>query len=318
MSDEESLFEEPDEAFEDGEKDSEEAAEEELIASHFPNEEVMDAANLYLREIGFAALLTAAEEVHYARLVQKGDQDARRHMIEANLRLVVKIARRYVNRGLALLDLIEEGNLGLIRAVEKFDPELGYRFSTYATWWIRQTMERALMNQTRTIRLPIHVVKQLNTYLRAARQLAQELDHDPSAEEIARLLERPVTEVSRILELNERVTSVDVPMGRSGDKTVVETIADTSLSDPEELLEEDDMALALENLLGQLTDKQQEVLARRFGLRNHDPQTLEQVGREVGLTRERVRQIQVEALRRLRALMLRDGLDPGVVFGDRF
>ena len=162
------------------------------------------------------------------------------------------------------------------------------------------------------------MVQKLNTYLRAARQLAQELDHDPSAEEIARLLERPVTEVSRILELNERVTSVDVPMGRSGDKTVVETIADNAVSDPEELLEEDDMALALENLLGQLTDKQQEVLARRFGLRNHDPQTLEQVGREVGLTRERVRQIQVEALRRLRALMLRDGLDPGVVFGDRF
>lgn len=318
MSDEESLFEEPEDTLEDGEEDAEEAVEEALTASHFPNEEVMDAANLYLREIGFAALLTAEEEVYYARLVQKGDQEARRHMIEANLRLVVKIARRYVNRGLALLDLIEEGNLGLIRAVEKFDPELGYRFSTYATWWIRQTMERALMNQTRTIRLPIHVVKQLNTYLRAARQLAQELDHDPSAEEIARLLERPVTEVSRILELNERVTSVDVPMGRSGDKTVVETIADNAVSDPEELLEEDDMALALENLLGQLTDKQQEVLARRFGLRNHDPQTLEQVGREVGLTRERVRQIQVEALRRLRALMLRDGLDPGVVFGDRF
>ena len=318
MSDEESLFEEPEDTLEDGEEDAEEAVEEALTASHFPNEEVMDAANLYLREIGFAALLTAEEEVYYARRVQKGDQEARRHMIEANLRLVVKIARRYVNRGLALLDLIEEGNLGLIRAVEKFDPELGYRFSTYATWWSRQTMERALMNQTRTIRLPIHVVKQLNTYLRAARQLAQELDHDPSAEEIARLLERPVTEVSRILELNERVTSVDVPMGRSGDKTVVETIADNAVSDPEELLEEDDMALALENLLGQLTDKQQEVLARRFGLRNHDPQTLEQVGREVGLTRERVRQIQVEALRRLRALMLRDGLDPGVVFGDRF
>jgi RNA polymerase nonessential primary-like sigma factor len=277
----------------------------------------MDAANLYLREIGYAALLTAQEEVHYARLVQKGDEDARHHMIESNLRLVVKIARRYVNRGLALLDLIEEGNLGLIRAVEKFDPELGYRFSTYATWWIRQTMERALMNQTRTIRLPIHVVKQLNTFLRAARQLAQELDHDPSAEEIARLLERPVAEVSRILELNERVTSVDIPLGRSSDRTVIETIADTSVSDPEELLEEDDMAQALENLLGQLTDKQQEVLIRRFGLRNYDPQTLEEVGREVGLTRERVRQIQVEALRRLRSLMLRDGLDPLVVFGDK-
>jgi len=278
----------------------------------------MDAASLYLKEIGFAPLLTAEEEVYFARLVQKGDAKARSHMIESNLRLVVKIARRYVNRGLALLDLIEEGNLGLIRAVEKFDPELGFRFSTYATWWIRQTMERALMNQTRTIRLPIHVVKQLNTYLKAARQLAQELDHDPSAEEIARLLEKPVTDVTRILELNERVSSVDIPMGRSSDKTIIETIADTTRSDPEELLEEVDMAVALENLLGQLADKQQEVLARRFGLRNHDPQTLEEVGLEVGLTRERVRQIQVEALRRLRSLMLREGLNPDVIFGEHY
>ncbi len=317
MNDEDGLLDDPEDSLEGEEGEPDGGAEDVLATNNFPNEEVMDAANLYLREIGYAALLTAEEEVYYARLVQQGDQDARRHMIESNLRLVVKIARRYINRGLALLDLIEEGNLGLIRAVEKFDPELGYRFSTYATWWIRQTMERALMNQTRTIRLPIHVVKQLNTYLRAARQLAQELDHDPSAEEIARLLEKPVAEVSRVLELNERVTSVDLPVGRSGDKTIVETIADTSPSDPEALLEEDDMVSALENLLDQLSDKQQEVLVRRFGLRNHDPQTLEEVGREVGLTRERVRQIQVEALRRLRALMLREGLDPSVIFADR-
>lgn len=322
MSDEDSIFDGAEEDIEgltpEGEQEDDADIEGEVSPSHFPNEEVMDAANLYLREIGFAPLLTAEEEVYFARLVQKGDTKARAHMIESNLRLVVKIARRYVNRGLALLDLIEEGNLGLIRAVEKFDPELGFRFSTYATWWIRQTMERALMNQTRTIRLPIHVVKQLNIYLKAARQLAQELDHDPSAEEIARLLEKPVADVSRILELNERVSSVDVPMGRSSDRTIIETIADTTLSDPEELLEEDDMAMALENLLGQLTDKQQEVLIRRFGLRNHDPQTLEEVGLEVGLTRERVRQIQVEALRRLRSLMLREGLNPDVIFGEHY
>lgn len=317
MSDEDDLLDDPEDSLDDvdGESDVEDL-DDVLATNNFPREEVMDAANLYLREIGFAALLTAEEEVYYARLVQQGDEKARHHMIESNLRLVVKIARRYVNRGLALLDLIEEGNLGLIRAVEKFDPELGYRFSTYATWWIRQTMERALMNQTRTIRLPIHVVKQLNTYLRASRQLAQELDHDPSPEEIAQLLEKPVEEVTRVLELNERVTSVDLPFGRSGEKTLVETIADLSQSDPEEMLEEDDMADALMKLISQLTEKQQEVLVRRFGLNHYNPQTLEEVGREVGLTRERVRQIQVEALRRLRSLMLREGLDPSVLFNE--
>ena len=167
----------------------------------------LDATQLYLNEIGFSPLLTPEEEVFFARLAQKGDPAGRKRMIESNLRLVVKIARRYVNRGLSLLDLIEEGNLGLIRAVEKFDPERGFRFSTYATWWIRQTIERAIMNQTRTIRLPIHVVKELNVYLRAARELTQKLDHEPSPEEIANLLEKPVGEVKRMLGLNERVSS---------------------------------------------------------------------------------------------------------------
>jgi len=170
----------------------------------------LDATQLYLNEIGFSPLLTPEEEVHFARLAQKGDPAGRKRMIESNLRLVVKIARRYVNRGLSLLDLVEEGNLGLIRAVEKFDPERGFRFSTYATWWIRQTIERAIMNQTRTIRLPIHVVKELNVYLRAARELTQKLDHEPSPEEIANLLEKPVGEVKRMLGLNERVTSVTI------------------------------------------------------------------------------------------------------------
>lgn len=276
----------------------------------------IDATNMYLREIGFSPLLTAEEEVYYARQIREGDESARKRMIESNLRLVVKIARRYVNRGLALLDLIEEGNLGLMRAVEKFDPELGYRFSTYATWWIKQTIERGLMNQTRTIRLPIHVVKRLNACMRAARELAQKLDHEPSAEEIALMLDRPVSEVTKMLELNERVTSVDVPVGRSGEKTIVETLTDEQSMGPEEQLEDSELSGQIERLLDQLPEKQSEVIARRFGLRGQESQTLEQVGKAVGLTRERVRQIQVEALRRLRVLMLREGLDPNVLFGE--
>jgi RNA polymerase nonessential primary-like sigma factor len=169
-------------------------------------EKSLDATQLYLNEIGYSPLLSADEEKHFSRLALKGDESGRRRMIESNLRLVVKISRRYINRGLTLLDLIEEGNLGLIRAVEKFDPERGFRFSTYATWWIRQTIERAIMNQTRTIRLPIHVVKELNVYLRAARELTQKLDHEPSADEIADMLDKPKADVERLLGLNERVT----------------------------------------------------------------------------------------------------------------
>ncbi|KZY73241.1 RNA polymerase sigma factor RpoS, partial [Oleiphilus sp. HI0065] len=255
---------------------------------------------MYLNEIGFSPLLSAEEEVHFARLAQKGDEAGRKRMIESNLRLVVKIARRYVNRGLTLLDLIEEGNLGLIRAVEKFDPERGFRFSTYATWWIRQTIERAIMNQTRTIRLPIHVVKELNLYLRAARELTQKLDHEPSAEEIADLLDKPVADVKKMLGLNERVASVDTPIGVNGDKSLLDTVADESAADPAEILQDNDLQGSIDGWLDQLSGKQQEVLSRRFGLRGYKMSTLEEVGSEIGLTRERVRQIQVEALKRLR------------------
>ncbi len=173
----------------------------------------LDATQLYLNEIGYSPLLSPEEEVYFSRLARKGVESGRKRMIESNLRLVVKIARRYINRGLTLLDLIEEGNLGLIRAVEKLDPERGFRFSTYATWWIRQTIERAIMNQTRTKRLPIHVVKELNVYLRAARELTQRLDHEPSADDIAVMLDNPVSEVKRMLGLNDRVASVDTPLG---------------------------------------------------------------------------------------------------------
>ncbi len=274
----------------------------------------LDATQLYLNEIGFSPLLTPQEEVHFARLAQKGDPAGRKRMIESNLRLVVKIARRYINRGLSLLDLIEEGNLGLIRAVEKFDPERGFRFSTYATWWIRQTIERAIMNQTRTIRLPIHVVKELNVYLRAARELTQKLDHEPSAEEIANLLEKPVSDVKRMLGLNERVASVDVSLGPDSDKTLLDTLTDERPTDPCELLQDDDLSQSIDQWLSDLTEKQREVVIRRFGLRGHESCTLEEVGREIGLTRERVRQIQVEALKRLREIMEKNGLSSESLF----
>jgi RNA polymerase nonessential primary-like sigma factor len=268
----------------------------------------LDPTQLYLNEIGFVPLLTADEEKHYARLTQKGDEAARKRMIESNLRLVVKISRRYLHRGMSLLDLIEEGNLGLMRAVEKFDPERGFRFSTYATWWIRQTIERAIMNQARTIRLPIHVVKELNGCLRAARELTQKLDHEPSAGEIANLIDKSAADVSRLLGLNERVSSMDAPLGPDSDASVVETVADNQGRDPSEQLQEDTVHDSIATWLNQLTEKQREVVVRRFGLMGHDSSTLEEVGQEIGLTRERVRQIQVEALKRLRRVLEREGL----------
>ncbi|MCY4330379.1 MAG: RNA polymerase sigma factor RpoS [Endozoicomonadaceae bacterium] len=268
----------------------------------------LDATQLYLNEIGFSPLLSPEEETHFSRLARKGVDAGRQRMIESNLRLVVKISRRYINRGLSLLDLIEEGNLGLIRAVEKFDPERGFRFSTYATWWIRQTIERAIMNQTRTIRLPIHVVKELNVYLRASRELTQKLDHDPTPEEIAALLNKPVSDVKRMLGLNERVTSVDTPLGHESDKSVLDTVADIKESDPAELLQDSNLNDSLDRWLGELSEKQREVVARRFGLRGYETSTLEEVGKEIGLTRERVRQIQVEALKRLRIILEQQGL----------
>jgi len=274
----------------------------------------MDATRLYLSEIGFSPLLTAEEEVFYSRKSLKGDEASRKKMIECNLRLVVKIARRYLNRGLALLDLIEEGNLGLIRAVEKFDPERGFRFSTYATWWIRQTIERAIMNQTRTIRLPIHVVKEINIYLRAARHLAQTLDHEPSPEEIAEILDKPIADVKRMLGLNERVTSVDTPLSREADKSLLDAIPDENNIDPVVLLQDDDVRANIEQWLGQLSEKQREVVERRFGLHGHEVSTLEEVGNNIGVTRERVRQIQIEALRKLREILENEGFSGDALF----
>jgi len=266
-----------------------------------------DATQIYLREIGFSPLLTAAEEVELGRLVQKGDEKARARMIESNLRLVVKIARRYINRGLAFLDVIEEGNLGLIRAVEKFDPERGFRFSTYATWWIRQTIERAIMNQTRTIRLPVHILKEINVYQRAARVLAQQLDHEPSAEEIAAKLDAPIEDVKRMLGLDEKIASVDAPFDADQERSLLDAIPDDKAADPADLLQGEEVNGHIAEWLGSLPDKQREVVERRFGLAGRDASTLEQVGLDVGVTRERVRQIQVEALSKLRKALEKKG-----------
>lgn len=304
---------EHEEALPSGEAEAEFA---EMLQKHSAHHlaKTADATQMYLSEIGFSPLLTAEDEVHYARLVLKGDKDARKKMIESNLRLVVKIARRYLNRGLPLLDLIEEGNLGLMRAVEKFDPERGFRFSTYATWWIRQTIERAIMNQTRTIRLPIHVVKELNIYLRAARALTQSLDHEPTPEEIAELVDTPIEEVKKMLGLNEHVTSVDSPIGHEESKSLLDTLADEGSSDPAKLLTDENLRLQIEQWLDELTENQREVLSRRFGLRGFEKSTLEEVGHQIGLTRERVRQIQVDGLKTLRKILERNGLSEEIIF----
>lgn len=276
----------------------------------------LDATQLYLSEIGFSPLLTADEEKYYARLARKGDESGRKRMIESNLRLVVKISRRYLNRGLTLLDLVEEGNLGLIRAVEKFDPERGFRFSTYATWWIRQTIERALMNQTRTIRLPIHVVKELNGYLRAERELSQRLDHMPSPEEMASAMDRPLAETKRLCSLKERVGSIDVPMGQGTDQSLLDTLADQQTPNPSDVLQSQDIQRCMDTWLDELSEKQREVVLRRFGLRGYESATLEEVGLEIGLTRERVRQIQVEALKSLRGMFESNGLSASALFSE--
>lgn len=274
----------------------------------------IDPTQLYLIEIGSSPLLSAQEEVHYSRLARQGDERARNHMVRCNLRLVVKIARRYLNRGLALLDLVEEGNLGLIRAVEKFDPERGFRFSTYATWWIRQNIERAIMNQTRTIRLPIHIIKELNVYLRKAREITNQLDHEPTFEDIAKALDKTPNDVNRLLRLNERTLSVDTPMGDDTEKPLLEALADQQNDGPAEILEDNNIRAQLDECLQLLNEKQRSILARRFGLLGYEAATLEEVGSEVGLTRERVRQIQVEALKALRAIMEEKGIELETIF----
>jgi RNA polymerase nonessential primary-like sigma factor len=298
---------------------AEEEASEELLLREVTEDnkyslvDVVDVTRMYLNEIGFSPLLTAQEEIFFSKAAQKGDESARKRMIESNLRLVVKIARRYYNRGLPFLDIVAEGNFGLMHAVEKFDPDRGFRFSTYATWWIRQSIERAIMNQSRMIRLPVHIIKEMNIYLRAAKKLAAQLEHYPSYEEIAAMTDRPIDAVKELLSLQDDAISYDLPISKESETSLVEIIADhSSLGDPVGALQRSTMESSLDLLLNELTHTQREILIRRFGLKNHDRETLELVGKAVGLTRERVRQIQLEALKRLHGMMLERGLDSSI------
>lgn len=273
-----------------------------------------DPTQLYLSEIGFAPLLNAEQEFYYGALARKGDSEARKKMIESNLRLVVKISRRYYNRGLAFLDLINEGNLGLMHAVEKYEPERGFRFSTYATWWIRQSIERAIMNQTRVIRLPVHVIKELSSYLNVAKELTKELGREPTPEEIAEKVDKPLDEVNKSLSLTDDVISADLYVGGEGTKTLIDTIADDPSNNPEKELEVEDVHAVLAKCIQSLEERETAVVCRRFGLLGHDRQTLEQVGEAVGLTRERVRQIQITSLKKLRRTLEEQGVTGDLFF----
>jgi len=284
------------------------------LASAILGEPQVDVTQLYLNEIGQAPLLTAEEEVALARLVVEGDFKARQTMIERNLRLVVNIAKHYANRGLTLLDLVEEGNLGLIHALEKFDPERGFRFSTYATWWIRQNIERAIMNQSRTIRLPVHIIKELNIYLRAKRHLETHGVTDASSDDIAALTGHPVEDVRRIMQLNERVASLDAPLDVDPTLSLGEAIADDNAHLPDEMLQMEEIEHHVHEWLKQLNDKQRWVIERRFGLNGCEACTLEDLALELEVTRERVRQIQMESLRMLRLVLRRRGVSRDELF----
>ena len=270
-----------------------------------------DPTRLYLNEIGISPLLSAEEEKRYARLALQGDEAARQRMIESNLRLVVKIARRYLNRGLPLLDLIEEGNLGLIHAVKKFDPERGFRFSTYATWWIRQTIERAIMNQSGAVRLPIHIIKDINSCLRAARRLSQQQETPPTSAQIAEHTNREVEEVERLMALHNRVTVRGG--GADGETSPVDRLEAQRDAEPPRCAQKDIAREIVDRWLWALGEKQRAVLERRFGLHGHRRSTLEQIGEEIGVTRERVRQIQLDALENLRAMMESHGISGDVI-----
>lgn len=277
------------------------------------------ALRSYLRDIRRAPLFTAEQEHAMAQRARAGDFSARQSMIEHNLRLVVSIAKAYVGRGLPMTDLIEEGNLGLMHATSKFEPERGFRFSTYASWWIRQGIERAIMQQARTVRLPVHVVRELALVLRARKQLESERgggggDRLPGVEEIARLAQRPVAQVAALLKLAEHPASLDAPFDREGVEPLLDHVIDEQSPDPEHLRLGHELETLLEDGMAGLSERERDVLARRYGLSDRDPETLEHVAAHLGLTRERVRQIQQESLLKLKRGMARRGIDRGALF----
>lgn len=270
--------------------------------------ELSDATQLYLHQIGLNRLFSQEEELHFARRAAAGDFTARQKMIEHNLRLVVNVAKAYLNRGMPLLDLVEEGNLGLMHALEKYDPERGFRFSTYAIWWIRQNIERAIMNQLRTIRLPVHVIKELTTVLRAKRYLEAHAEREASADDIAHLLGRDAEEVRWLLMRGEHVTSLDAPLDADPMLSIGDAIPDESIEGPESQLQASETESLVREWLAQLSDRQRTVIECRFGLNGRELQTLQELAARLELTRERVRQIQLEALAQLREILRRRSL----------
>ncbi len=284
-------------------KDSEEEEEEQEKAAELEPLEgisIDDPVRMYLKEIGRVPLLTAQEEVELAKRMERGDEEAKRKLIEANLRLVVAIAKKYVGRGMLFLDLIQEGNLGLIRAVEKFDWRKGFKFSTYATWWIRQAITRALADQARTIRIPVHMVETINKLVRVSRQLLQQKGREPTPEEIAEEMKLPVERVREIMKIAQEPISLETPIGEEEDSHLGDFIEDAEALAPAEAASYTMLKEQLEGVLETLTARERNVLKLRFGLEDGRPRTLEEVGREFGVTRERIRQIEAKALRKLR------------------